>query len=239
VTVDAGNFIEGPGELSKIKSKYVSKTLEILNFSAINIGEKDIAFGPEFLLSLKNEFHLPLVSANIKYRNTLENFVDPYIIVKIDEISCAIFGLLQETVEIASDRSQSLIVVNPIQTARLVVTELRPKCDYIIALSQLSLNGNRNLAKQVPGINLIISSQGYLTTDPIRVDSTILVQGKSKGEELNRLKIQFNPVTRQQFVADHYAQKLDGSVDNAPDIQRVLSEYKLEYRNYLQKQLAK
>lgn len=215
----------------------MSKALKIIKLNAINIGEKDLIFGPEFLLSLKNDFHLPLVSANIKHRNTLENFVDPYIIVKVGEISCGIFGLLQESVKITTD--SSLIAVNPIQAARSVVAELTQKCDYIIALSQLGLNGNRNLAKQVPGIDLIVSSQGYLTSDPIQVDSTLLVQGKSKGEELNRLKIRYNPVTQQQFVADYYAQKLDASVENAPEIQRLISEYKLEYRNYLQKQLAK
>lgn len=236
-----GNFIGGPGEVNKIKSKYLSKGLEVLDYDALNLAQKDLSFGADFLVSVQREFRLPLISANIKYRKNNQYFVEPFIIKKINNLKVGIFGLTQKNNRLEPRNIENLVFASaPNEAARKMVTELVPKCDLIIALSHLGFGNNRNLAKQVPEIDVIISGGSYsVVTDPVRVGATLIVQGKNKGQSLNLLVLQHN-VKQQQLVSFHgRSGLLDQRYKKAPDILQIISEYKNAYRQYLRKKVNK
>ena len=65
----------------------------------------------------------------------------------------------------------------PISTAAELVPKLRPECDILIALTHIGINVDRELAKQVPGIDLILGGHTHTVAEERVGKTTILHHG--------------------------------------------------------------
>ena len=85
-------------------------------------------------------------------------------------------------------------VKDPQQTAREMVNQLRGKCDLIIGLVNMDFELAAQLAKQVPGIDLIVVSRGArMTPQPFLAEGTLVLQAGNRGKELGRMDIRMKP----------------------------------------------
>ena len=68
-------------------------------------------------------------------------------------------GLLGLTIDV--NRKAWVRYAPPIESARAAVAQLQGKCDAIVALTHLTLDGDRELAEQVPEIDLILGGHEH------------------------------------------------------------------------------
>ena len=237
ILVDAGDFSGAGGGLNRIRVGYLLQGLKLLGYDAINLGEKDLQYGTQFLLEFQKRHRIPFVSANIRYTATRNNFVAPFVIKEISggqkKMKVGIFGLVLPELVLPEAEKGLLVAMDPIETARQVVPQLQKQCRIIIALSHLGSRMNKKLAETVSGIDVIIGGHGYsIYTEPLKLSGTIVVQGRNKGQYLHFLSLNLLDTDKIESFAGH-TQKLDDAVPEAPEIVRLLSEYKQDRRAFL------
>jgi 2',3'-cyclic-nucleotide 2'-phosphodiesterase (5'-nucleotidase family) len=87
----------------------------------------------------------------------------PYVILPWRGLKVAVLGLttanIVDIVRISANRG--VAVSDPIAVARILVPHLREKADVVIALTHLGVEKDRELARQVPGIDLIVGGHSH------------------------------------------------------------------------------
>lgn len=74
---------------------------------------------------------------------------------------------------------------DPIETAKVLVAELRSQCDLLIALTHIGFKQDQILAETCPVIDVILGGHSHTVLEtPVQVGSTFVCQGGSHGKWL-------------------------------------------------------
>lgn len=202
VLVDAGDALDG----TPFSFEYMGEA----DFAAMSAAGYDIMTpgNHEFSASLQEFWRnvrtatFPIVSANIIDRSTGEPALPEYKIVEIDGVRMAFFGLTTPNNYRAA--REGFEFLDPIEAARRLVPRLREQADVVVALTHISdsedLSGERRLAEEVPGIDVIVSGHAHVRLaepvllarrgqQPFAIGGTLLVQDYQWGGELGRLDL--------------------------------------------------
>lgn len=164
--------------------------MSLLHYDAINLGEKDLQYGRQFLTDMKAKYDLPFVSANVLISGEETPFTQRYIVKKLGELKVGIFGVTTPSVAKRFVNPETgFQIVDPVFAATSVVGELqKQRCDVIVALAHLGVAGAQELAKSVPGIDIIVAGHGWNRSQkPTYVGKTVLMMSGDKGKYLGEL----------------------------------------------------
>jgi 2',3'-cyclic-nucleotide 2'-phosphodiesterase (5'-nucleotidase family) len=195
--LDAGDCFFGSLRLDandiptlRLRQHIIVDAYNAIGYTALNVGEKDLADGVENLLDLSDKAEFPFISANLYYKNRDKPIFSEYLIKEVNGINFGIFGLANASFDPGAINATNLIVKEPEEQARRLVELLAPQVNIIILLSDLGFLADKELAKRVPGIQLIISghSSTYLT-DLERVGDTYLAAASSRGKYLGQIDL--------------------------------------------------
>ncbi len=133
--LDAGNLffkkdIIEPGitiETAKINADIILKSFNKIGCDAFSPGPKDFAAGKDFLLRLERRSKFPFISSNLAYSNNKLMF-DPYVVKNINGNKIGIIGLTSKF------ESEELVILDPIQSLKLIFEEVSNKSDLIVLL---------------------------------------------------------------------------------------------------------
>jgi len=199
--VDVGDVAYAPPVSDKFHFEPMADVMNKVGYEIMTLGNHEFQWGvpvleKEFISKLK----FPVVISNVVEKATnapLPNTL-PYIIEDIKGIKVGILGLL--TPKMATDAhpqvGKDVKVENPADCARRVVKELkRLGVDVIVALTHEGLDADKELAKSVEGINLIIAGHDHeKVSDPIVVinpagEKTLVVEAGSYGEYVGNVEL--------------------------------------------------
>jgi len=223
--VDCGDFGSTKVKSEIFKVNYLLTGMALLNYDAINLGEKDLQYGTEFLNEINKMHKLPFISANVYKYGTEELFAKPYLIKKKGNLKIGIFGV---TSQIGARHlvkpSTGFEVKDPIAAAQKSVNELRKKCDVVIALAHLGLNGAKELAKKVSGIDIIIGGHDtQMTQKPAQIGKTVVMQTGSKGKYLGHLE--FKVVSNSVSLVEGKLVSLNDKIPDDQKLAKLVSEF--------------
>ena len=193
-------------------------------------------------------------------RLALANYpVTPYVILTRDTgvgwhqgpMRVAVFGVMGVDSDACAPMSD--MTYEPmIDAAKRTVAQIREKegADYIICLSHGGTEGGKGedyeLAKAVPGIDLIISGHTHTTlTEPIVVNGTPIVSCGPYTQNLGTITLSYSAGDGSLRYSDYRLIPLDGSIPEDPDLAALaegfqakvdrdyLSDYSLSYDGVL------
>jgi len=194
---------------------------------------------------MQKKYQIPFVSSNVKFADSEKHFLKPFLIkeknINGQKIKLGFLGVTMATNNLVPivDDEPILIATDPIVAAQETVEALKKNCDVIIALSHLGFSDSKNLAKKVPEIDIIISGHGYsVRTSPLKINSTSIVQGKNKGQNLNLLTVQFNSKNEIDSQIGRVI-ILNENFNNDSEFNKLISEYRDARRVVLTEMRAK
>ena len=135
--------------------------------------------------------------ANVAPGARLRYLAPPYLIRPWRGKRIAIFGLTTRDLTriVLFSRNGGVAVADPIAVARLLVPKLRAQADYVIALTHIGVDEDKQLAAKVRGIDLIVGGHSHTTltrpayaargSDPWQ-GGTPIVQAGAWGDRLGR-----------------------------------------------------
>ena len=223
--VDCGDFGSTKAKSQILKVNYLLTGMALLNYDAINLGEKDLQYGSEFLSKMVKMHKLPFVSANVYKYGTEELFAVPYLIKQKGNLKIGIFGVTtQSGARHLVKPSTGFEVKDPMAAAQKSVNELRQRCDVVIALAHLGLNGAKELAKKVSGIDIIISGHDTQRTQkPAQIGKTVVMQTGSKGQYLGHLEFKF--ASNSVSLVEGKLVTLNDQIPDDQKLARLISEF--------------
>ena len=200
--LSAGDVNTGVPESDMLDAAPDFNLMNTLGYVAMTLGNHEFDNPRDVLLKQKGWAKFPLLSANTVKKGTRETLVDPYLIKEFDGLKVAILGLTTEETPILAlpDNVQDLEFKSAVETAQALVPKLKAQADLVIALSHLGLEkggyatpGDLTLAKEVPGINVIVGGHTHdALTEAKVVGETVIVQAGEYGEYVGRLDLTFD-----------------------------------------------
>jgi 2',3'-cyclic-nucleotide 2'-phosphodiesterase (5'-nucleotidase family) len=174
------------------KANLVIESFNLMGYDAIGIGDDDLTLGKEPLLEISKKANFPFLSSNLHDDASGKILFQSSLIKEINGLRIGIFSLLSPDffTSPSDPRGKGLNIRSPIETARAIVKELKPKTDLIIVLSHLGYGKDMELAQTVQGINIIVGGHtGINLPYPPVIKNIIILQTASRGMFGGRLDL--------------------------------------------------
>ena len=237
--LSAGDMFQGTPISALFRGKPVIEIMNYLKYDAMVLGNHEFDWGRAPLQSIISETAFPVLSANILDQGgRLLHGVKPYVMVKRKNVQIAIIGLTTpETIYTTTPGSLTgLTFVSPQKVLPPLIKKVRAHgAKLIIVLSHLGLDADRELARQVQGIDVIVGGHSHTAIpDPINESGTVIVQAGSNGSYLGELNISFD--TAKKKIVDYTRKnelKLVSTSSGAqfdPNVARIVDKYDSQIR---------
>jgi 5'-nucleotidase / UDP-sugar diphosphatase len=167
--IDAGDVFQGTLWYNQYLGQADLEFYNALGYEAMAIGNHEFDNGQQPLAEFIKRASFPVLSANIvaDASSPLSGLFKPWIVKDVGGEKIGIFGLTTEETPILSGPGPGLTFTNYIDAARRSVAELKAQgVSKIIALTHIGITFDRELARQVDGIQVIIGGHSHTPMGP-------------------------------------------------------------------------
>ncbi len=195
--LDSGNILadrplsEASLEPTLEKGRLMVEIMSRIGYEAAAVGEMDLYLGLENLRTLGELGSFPFLSANLTDRAGVLHF-DSHLIIRKGGLTVGVVGLTAppSNQSLFEERMGESRVGDPLKAAAETVAQLRDRCNLIVVLSSLGYNRDRNLAKAVNGIDIIIGGKSRrFMKKPVIEEGTIVTTGYYQGRAVGRITV--------------------------------------------------
>jgi len=222
--LDAGDTFQGTIFVNQFKGESIVPILNSLDYNVMAAGNHEFDFGYEQLLKLRDSLDHPVISANVFKADGKELLV-PSFKAEIGGKKFAFLGFVAEDTPILThpDNVKGLTFKSPVEVAKAVVPELKKEVDHVIVVSHIGINVDREIAENVPGIDLIVGGHSHTPLKtPEVVNGTYIVQDWEYGKSLGRADLYY---LGEELVAFSGGLKeYDEAVTPDPEIDKMVKE---------------
>jgi 2',3'-cyclic-nucleotide 2'-phosphodiesterase (5'-nucleotidase family) len=168
--LDTGDALVGDGPLGNdTLGEAIVAGMNLMGYDAMALGPKELSLDVSVLEQRMEEARFPMLSANVNWHATGEPVAQPYTILEIDSHRIGIIGLTRppETDLGAVD------ILDPGAALARIVPEVEEKADTVVLLTSLPYRSALELARTVPGIDLLIAALPVQLPDrAVRISET-------------------------------------------------------------------
>ncbi len=226
----AGDMIQGSVWANFRQGRAAMDLLNRLRLDAMVVGNHEFDFGLDVLRQRLQEARFPVLGANVTGVPELQ----PWIRLEVQGVSVAVIGLLTpETGRISVGGADlRLRFLAPEQTLAHYLPEMRSQAQLIVVLSHLGLAADKQLAAQVPGIDLIVGGHSHTRlAAPVVVGDTLIVQAWEHGKVLGVLDLQVEDGRIRQWQGRLEAVPAEGPGD--PEVAQLVAYYEAQMADEL------
>ncbi|MBN2569668.1 MAG: bifunctional metallophosphatase/5'-nucleotidase [Deltaproteobacteria bacterium] len=242
--VDCSLFVSTGDDLmgafyDKFKGIPEIKAMNMAGYDVVTPGNHEFDLGVDLYVNAIKNARFDIVSSNLIIRNkALSQLIKPYITKEIKGLKIGVFGLMTpELSEVSSVEEEISVDKDVVKIAKEMVNTLKQKgATMIVALTHIGTPLDRELAKKVEGIHVIVGGHSheyvYEIVEGPNKWKTVIIQDGACGEKMGVLRFNFNGVVnnpRWQTVV------LDKSVGKDEKIDKFLAVYIDEYNKNLEK----
>ena len=174
------------------KTHLIIESFNLMGYDAIGIGDDDLNLGKEFLLEISKKTNFPFLSSNLLDEASGKILFQSSLIKEINGLRIGMFSLLSPDLfaNPSEPRKKGLTFRPPIETAQVMIKELKPKTDLIILLSHLGYGKDVELVQAIQGINIIVGGHtGMNLVSPQIIKNTIILQTAPQGKFAGRIDL--------------------------------------------------
>jgi 5'-nucleotidase len=191
--IDAGDTFQGTVFVNQFNGESVVPILNDLGYHTMAAGNHEFDFGYEQLLKLRDMLKYPIISANV-FKQDGSELLPPTYTAEIGGKKFSFIGLVAEDTPILThpDNVKGLTFKNPVEVAKVAVPKLKQEADHVIVVSHVGIDVDREIAKNVNGIDLIIGGHSHTPIKtPELVNGTYIVQDWEYGKSLGRADLYY------------------------------------------------
>lgn len=193
--LDAGDLLGDSLVADLTRGEALLATWNHLGYDGLTVGNHEPDFGSDILRKRIAQAKFPVVAANLTERPGGRLLARPYVIRKVDGVSVGILGLAYpKTPWTTSPKSISgLEFEEPVGAAKRYLPKMRADgAQVAVALTHLGLSADQDLARKVPGLDVILGGHSHnRMTEAHRIGKTLIVQAGAHCSDLGRLDLTF------------------------------------------------
>ena len=174
------------------RGEAVVRLMNEVGYQAMALGNHDFDYGAERIRELQHMAHFPMRGANVVEKASGQPFLgDPTLLLEAGGTRVGILALGYYHTDLTTNPSnvQALRFENGIEAARRYLPNLRQRVDVVVVLSHQGTQADRLLAKEVPGIDLIVGAHSHDEIALLKADGVWMSQAMSDGVALGELVV--------------------------------------------------
>lgn len=198
LVLNAGDSISGTPVSTMFKGAPIFEVLNHVGYDASALGNHEFDHGYERIAKFRDIANFPLLSANAFAPNGDLIADAPMLIKEVNGIRVAIIGLITDYTPnmITPTGNENISFAPPMYTLASMVRAVRPQADLVIVLSHVGHREDMQLAKTVPGIDLIVGGHSHTrVTEPLKAGNSYVVQAGSYGSHVGYLELNVDTST--------------------------------------------
>jgi len=240
LTIDAGDYMDGTPFSLEFFAEADIATMNACGYDFATLGNHEFSNTLAQIQKTLRMAKFQNVLANARLRNTGEPLCPPYVIHEVNGLKIALFGLVMTDTQNYRGAREGVEILDPFQVARELVPQLRQQADVVVLISHLGIGDDRRLAREVPGIDVIIGGHSHTRlAQPEFVEwngkvhpnlsGTVITQAFQWGGELGRLDLLFwrNAETGRLELVGYRGEliPITAKIPDDPETLRVLNRY--------------
>lgn len=235
----AGDLFLGSSLSALFKGEAELKFLNLVHPDALTLGNHEFDFGMEVLEQRVKDATFPVISANI-YRGK-ERLFPPLISKNIGSgFRVAILGLITpDTAQLAHpEKIAGITFSDPIAEGNKLASEIRHTTDILITLTHTGLEIDRRLAREVPGLDVIIGGHDHIALpEPLVVNGVLICQAQNRGLFLGRLDLRLEG--KKVVKVGGALIPITEELPEDEEIKAMVSSYRIKLQQRLQEVIGK
>lgn len=182
--LDAGDTLHGLPIATLVEGESMVQVMNAVGYNAMAAGNHDFNYGQARLLELAEMAEFPILAANV-YMEDGSRLLEPYVIIEMDDLKVAIFGLATPETMWKSHPAHvgNLTFGDPVEEAQAMVDELSEMADVIIAIGHLGIDEetavehrSTTVAEKVDGLHLFVDGHSHTVLEEgLMVGDTLIV----------------------------------------------------------------
>lgn len=233
---DCGDTLHGTYAAVETEGLALVPLLQRLGYDAWT-AHWDFAYGPQRLAEVAAQLPYPLLAANCYDEQSGQRVFDPYTIIEAGDLRVGVIGLAAYIVDkmMPDSFSEGVRLTLGLQELPDLITRLRreERADLIVLISHIGFPQEMQLARDVPGIDVLLSAHTHNRLwAPARVNDTLLMQSGSHGSFVGKLTLQ----VEQGRVVDfrHRLLVVDASIEPDAEIAAIVDDVLEPHRDMLE-----
>lgn len=192
LVVDNGGYFPDLADYEP-NAVFMLDAMAMAGVQVAGLGDREMQYGRGFLVATLAKARFPVVCTNLWDLQTKKRVAKPWTIVDVGGHPVGVFGLFSKTLGEART-GDSLAVGEPVEAARLAVTELRKAgATLIVLLSSLGKTATEDLVASVDGIDVAVAGRKVpVLNDGRKVKSTVVVYGGDQAHYMGRTDVGFD-----------------------------------------------
>jgi 5'-nucleotidase / UDP-sugar diphosphatase len=192
ILVCAGDELVGSPLSTIAKGKVEFELLNMIQPDVFELGNHEFDNGLRNLEDLIKSAKFPIICANVVMETTGIGLVAPYVTCQRGETRIAFLGLdTDELKEVVTKQATAGLKVKSVKkTLKEYLRPLKKESDFVILVSHMGYEGDKKIAKESEGINVIIGGHSHtLLKNPEVINQTIICQAGSRGRYIGKLDL--------------------------------------------------
>lgn len=223
------------------KGEAMIQLMNAAGYQFMALGNHDFDYGRERTRELQEMAQFPMRGANVLDENGNPFLGDPAKIFTLGGIRVAVLGLsYHNTGETGNKKNfDGLRFVSGIDAVRDLIPGLRRQADAIVVVSHQGSSVDRELAKKVRGIDVIIGAHSHdVISPPEKVGNTWLVQAMSDTAALGELTLRFDSKRQLKSVAGRMHMLWTDKIEPDRKIEALIERLRAAHRAQLEEVIA-
>lgn len=229
----SGDTISPSVESIKYKGQQMIDAWNNIGLDYATLGNHEFDFGPDELLKRMKESRFQWIAANVLDKDG-KSFggMPPYVIREMGGIKLGIFGILLPDTTTTSRPGPDVKILGSCETAKRVVPQMRAAgAQVIVALTHLSMREDKELARCVPEIDLIIGGHEHTLLQSL-AGRTPIFKMTADARELGRFDLTVDRATGKLESVDWQVIPVTDKIADDPEFVAVTEKYKETLATY-------
>jgi 5'-nucleotidase/UDP-sugar diphosphatase len=192
LVLDGGDRVSGTPVSTMFKGVPIHEVLNEVGYDAAALGNHEFDHGYKQMLKFKEIADYPFVSANAFAPDGSLLADAPALVKTVNGVKVGIIGLITETTpsHVIPSGNEGVSFSPAEETLRAMVAALRPQVDLLIVLSHVGHEEEKDLARDVPGVDIIIGGHSHTKVlPPIKIGETYVAQAGYYGAYVGKIEV--------------------------------------------------
>jgi len=194
--VDGGDYVHGDPAHEDRYNQFILRAMVSMDYDAITMGELELYRGHDYVQSILDSTRVPMVLANARFAESGKPLGEPYLLRKVGDVTYGIVGLVGQQFEEgkgkpreqaredgkAKFKQAGFTVDDPFEVAAKIIPVVDAQVDLVVVLAHLTTSEARELASQVPGIDVLVLGHQLTALPPAQLGTVTQAPGSEARE---------------------------------------------------------